>query len=114
MIKNIQMIIMLVIVAAMAFIAYKIFSFFKENGEKFNPISDKNFAYQGVNKIVQAVTGEDDVTLGTKIFDWFNKPVNTWDATQAQKTYAAIAANKAAKNKNINTSPVIFGTSEGE
>lgn len=33
-----------------------------------NPLSDKNLAYQGVNKVVQAVSGDRDDSLGTWMY----------------------------------------------
>lgn len=114
MIKNIQMVVMLVVVAVIAYLLYQVFEFFKNNKEKFNPVSDKNLAYQGANAVVQAVTGDDNATVGTWLYDWFNPPKPLpYDATQAQKTRAAIAANKASKSANTNPF-IVFGTSEGE
>src|SRR4051812_16119313 len=52
----------LVGVGVVAYLLYK-------NREKFDPTSDKNLAYQGANKIVQAITGDKNQTVGGAGFD---------------------------------------------
>lgn len=42
------------------------------NREKFNPTSDQNLAYQGVNSVVQAATGDGNATLGSWLYDLVN------------------------------------------
>ena len=37
-----------------------------------NPVNENNMFNSGVNKIVQFVTGEKDVMLGTMIYDWLH------------------------------------------
>lgn len=51
---------------ALAFALYK-------NRERFNPTSEKNLAYTGVNSIGEALTGDKDFTLGGWIYDLFNE-----------------------------------------
>lgn len=41
-------------------------------GNKFNPSSPDNLASQAANAITQAVTGDDNATLGTAIYDWLH------------------------------------------
>lgn len=41
-------------------------------GTAINPVSDQNLAYQGTNAVVRAVTGDQDATLGTKIYEWLH------------------------------------------
>lgn len=62
--------------------------------EDLNPASDKNVVYGGVNKVVQAATGQKDETFGGWLYSLFNKdPVKVMDAEQAAlpdpKTYDA-------------------------
>lgn len=37
-----------------------------------NPVSDQNLAYQGVNAVGGALTGEQNWSLGGAVYDWFN------------------------------------------
>lgn len=41
-------------------------------GQAVNITSDKNLAYQGANAVIQAITGEADTSLGSKIYDWLH------------------------------------------
>jgi hypothetical protein len=52
----------LVGVGVVAYLLYK-------NREKFDPTSDKNFAYQDANSIVQVLTGDKNQTVGGAGFD---------------------------------------------
>lgn len=38
----------------------------------FNPASNNNLIYRGVNALGEAVTGSEDWSLGTAIYDWWN------------------------------------------
>lgn len=38
----------------------------------FNPTSDNNLIYRGVNAVGGAISGSDNWSLGTKIYDWLN------------------------------------------
>jgi hypothetical protein len=38
----------------------------------FNPASNNNLIYRGVNALGEAVTGAEDWSLGTAIYDWWN------------------------------------------
>ena len=120
--KTIQLVLTLTIALVIFYAVYKIFAtlkdgvgFFKDNAEKFDPTSDKNLAYTGVNKIVQAVTGEKDVTLGTKIYDVVDSIKGWFGFSDADKQKAAeaqakidIAGRKATlKTVNANPSPVL-------
>lgn len=40
--------------------------------EKLNPASDKNIVYQGTNKALAAITGNETDTLGTAAYGWFH------------------------------------------
>lgn len=37
-----------------------------------NPVSHDNYANRAVNSVVQAITGDEHATLGTKIYDWLH------------------------------------------
>lgn len=66
--------VMIFILALMGFaFIFMIGRFVSSNKEKFNPGSDKNIVYSGVNKIVQSATGDETATLGTKIYDAVDK-----------------------------------------
>ena len=41
-------------------------------GTAVNPVSDQNLAYKGANAVVQAVTGDQSTSLGSKIYDWLH------------------------------------------
>lgn len=64
--------------AVAGFVAYKLYKGVAVVGEaakeivteKLNPVSDKNIAYNGVNSILQTLTGDQNATLGGKIYDW--------------------------------------------
>lgn len=43
--------------------------FFENLKDRFNPTSDKNLAYSGVNAIGAAVTGDENFTLGGAIYE---------------------------------------------
>lgn len=53
-------------------------------GTAINPTSDKNLAYQGVNGLGAAITGNSKFDMGSSIYDWFhpnegaslNTPIN--------------------------------------
>lgn len=42
----------------------------KEVGQAVNPVNPDNIFNSGVNSVVQALTGEENATLGSKIYDW--------------------------------------------
>lgn len=70
---NAKTIVLLGGVALAGFLAYQIYTKGKTVvTETLNPASDKNVVNQGVNSAVQAVTGDENATLGTKIYDWLN------------------------------------------
>lgn len=47
-------------------------------GTAVNPLNNDNVFATGVNKVVQAVTGDTSATLGTKLFDWWNPNEMDW------------------------------------
>jgi ABC-type uncharacterized transport system permease subunit len=59
----------------------------KAVGQAVNPVSDKNLAYQGVNAVGSAITGDKAWTLGGAIYDLFhadfdpNAPMKTNNLT---------------------------------
>jgi hypothetical protein len=62
-----------VALAALGGIAWAFFGDdIKKALNKFNPASDQNIAYSGVNEAVQAITGDANTTLGGAIYDWFH------------------------------------------
>jgi type IV secretory pathway TraG/TraD family ATPase VirD4 len=71
----------IVIVGAGAAVAYLLWSNRERLKTAFDPTSAQNIAYTGTSKIIQAVTGEKNVTLGSKIADWFKS-----DAEKAVET----------------------------
>lgn len=77
---NAEMVKVLAIAAGVAIVgvvAYKtVPKALKKVGQALDPTSDKNVAYQGTNAVVQAVTGDKDATVGTKIWDIFNRDVD--------------------------------------
>lgn len=63
------------------------------NRERFNPTSDKNFAYSGVNAVGSALTGDKDWSLGVAIYEAVDKvqdvlPFVDSDAERAAKAAA--------------------------
>jgi hypothetical protein len=48
----------------------------KAVGAAVDPTSDKNVFYRGANAVVGAVTGDKDATVGTKLWDVFNRDVD--------------------------------------
>jgi len=66
----------LVIVAGLAIgagvVVWKGKKALSDAGQAVNPVNPDNIFARGVNRIVQAVTGDPDQTLGGQIFDWVN------------------------------------------
>lgn len=44
----------------------------KDAGQAINPVNPDNIFNSGVNSVLQAVTGEEHATLGTKIYEWLH------------------------------------------
>lgn len=53
-------------------------------GAAINPVSDKNIFYGAANSVTQAITGDQNATVGTKLWELFNP--------------SAVAAEKAMTN----------------
>jgi len=62
-------IVALAAVVAVGFIGWKLYSKRKDIAQAVDPTSDKNLAYQGVNKVGEVLTGDKDFSLGGWIYD---------------------------------------------
>lgn len=61
-----------------------------------NPASDKNLAYQGANKVTQAVTGQEGDTLGVALWRMFNPAQSARDEAIEAPTLNALDHEDAA------------------
>lgn len=53
------------------YILYRLLAAVIEKGkEAFNPTSEKNVFYSGANAVGSALGGDEDFSLGAKIYDW--------------------------------------------
>jgi hypothetical protein len=57
-----------VIAAGLGYLYYKR----KTIVESVNPLSRNNVAYKSVNAVGEVLTGDDDFSLGVKIWEWMN------------------------------------------
>lgn len=64
--KTRDLVIQISLIAGGGYILYQIFK------KGFDPTSDQNIFYQGANKVVQAVTGQKDQTVGGVLYDFFH------------------------------------------
>lgn len=75
-----------VIVGAVIYYGYKFVSGTVETAKDvvkkdLNPTSDKNLAYRGVNAVGEAITGDQNFSLGSWLYDVFNPPKPTETST---------------------------------
>lgn len=76
-----------------------------------NPLSDKNAAYTSANSIVQALSGDNTATVGTKVFDIvqttqnFFKGLWTGNTENYPTDAATISVCQASKDKGDNLIP---------
>lgn len=66
--------VVIIVTLALGYAAFWLWNWIKAHGgtNLINPASDENLAYRGVNEIVRAATGDNQTTLGSKIYDWLH------------------------------------------
>lgn len=104
---SVQTAVSLATLAAIGGAGYLVYSWLKKNPGAFNPMSDKNLAYQGANNVLRFITGNEVDSVGTAV-------ANVFPSSAEQKVDAMLKGNaKPAVLPGLTIAPYSISQSKG-